>query len=108
MENVTSTTVIMEPAIMESILRAPAAPAPKRRGQRLIHFCFPLESAPIKITARRMPSAIISEGKNQKLSRRTLQVRLTLFKVRAPREGVGQHARFTIDSRRFMSRRQVF
>ena len=83
-ENVTPTTVIIEPAIVESIPRAPAAPAPKRRGQRLIHCWLPVESASIKATASKMPSPIISDGKNQKLSRKTLQIRLSLFKVRAP------------------------
>ena len=36
-ENVTPTTVIIEPAIVDNIPRAPSAPAPNRRGQRASH-----------------------------------------------------------------------
>jgi hypothetical protein len=36
-ENVTPTTAIIEPAIVDNIPRAPSAPAPNMRGQRVSH-----------------------------------------------------------------------
>ena len=44
-ENVTPTTVIIEPAIVDNTPRAPAALAPNRRGQRDIHCWLPAMSA---------------------------------------------------------------
>lgn len=43
-ENVTPTTVIIEPAIVDNTPRAPAALAPNRRGQRAIHCWLPAVS----------------------------------------------------------------
>ena len=79
-ENVTPTTVIIEPAIVESIPRAPSAPAPNMRGQRVSQRSLPLESISISTTARRMLTATISEGTNQKLVRTLLHSCLSLFK----------------------------
>ena len=88
-ENVTPTTVIIEPAIVANIPRAPAAPAPNRRGQSAIHVSLPEESASIKPTARTMLNATISDGTNQKLARRLLQNCLSLFMGRPPRADGG-------------------
>ena len=82
-ENVTPTTVIMEPAIVDNIPRAPSALAPNRSGQRASHRSLPLEPASTKATARAMLTATISEGTNQKLDRRLLQICLSLFMVRS-------------------------
>ena len=84
-ENVTPTTVIIEPAMVASIPRAPAAPAPNRRGQSAIQSRLPAESASIKPTARTMLNATISDGRNQKLARRLLQRCLSLFMGRSGR-----------------------
>jgi hypothetical protein len=70
MENVTPTTVIIEPAMVASIPRAPAAPAPKRRGQSAIQSWLPEESTSIRPRARTVLNATINDGRNQKLSRR--------------------------------------
>jgi hypothetical protein len=40
-ENVTPTTVIIEPAIVAIIPRAPSAPAPNRRGHRVSQWSVP-------------------------------------------------------------------
>jgi hypothetical protein len=77
-ENVTPTMVIIEPAIVDNIPRAPSAPTPNRLGQRASHGSLPMESASIKATARAMLAATISEGTNQKLVRKLLQNRLNL------------------------------
>ena len=79
MENVTPTTVIIEPAIVDIIPRAPSAPAPNRRGHWASHRSLPAESASINATARAMLNTTISEGINQKLDRRLLQSCLNLF-----------------------------
>src|SRR5664280_181673 len=78
-ENVTPTTVIIEPAIVDNMPRAPAAPEPNRRGQRAIHGLLPLESIAIDATASTMLTATITEGMNQKLPRRPLHSRLSLL-----------------------------
>jgi hypothetical protein len=70
MEKVTPTTVIIELAIVESIWRDPSAPAPNRRGQLVNVSLLMAESALIKLIARAMLPATISEGVNQKLDRR--------------------------------------
>ena len=82
-ENVTPATVIIEPAIVDNIPRAPSALAPNRSGQRASHRSLPLEPASTKATARAMLTATISEGTNQKLDRRLLQICLSLFMVRS-------------------------
>lgn len=69
----------MEPAIVDNIPRAPAAPAPKSRGQRIAHCLLPAKSASIKATARAMLKARMSEGTNQKLPLSLLQSSLSLF-----------------------------
>src|SRR5688572_18540441 len=71
-EKVTPTTVIIEPAIVESTSRAPPAPEPKTRGHRSIHGRACPESSSIKPRASAMLAAKISEGTNQKLLRRLL------------------------------------
>jgi len=78
-ENVTPTTVIMEPAIVDIIPRAPSAPAPNSRGHCASHRWLTAESASIKTAARTMLAITISEGMNQKLDRRLLQSCLNLF-----------------------------
>ena len=70
MENVIPTTVIIEPAIVDSMPRAPAAPEPKRRGQRASQSWPAEASTSINPRARLMLAATISEGMNQKLARR--------------------------------------
>ena len=80
-ENVTPTTVIIEPAIVDRIPRAPSAPTPNRRGQPDSHCLPPLESTSIKANATPMLAVIISAGTNQKLERRLLQNCLSLFMV---------------------------
>src|SRR5689334_20352051 len=67
MEKVTPTTVIIEPAIVDSIPRAPEAPAPKKRGQRASQSAFAWVSTLIKPTASAMLAATMSDGRNQKL-----------------------------------------
>jgi hypothetical protein len=70
-ENVTPTTVIIELAIVESICRAPSAPTPNSRGQR-VRVSFPTaESASIAAAASTMLIATIKEGMNQKLDLRS-------------------------------------
>ena len=76
-ENVTPTTVIIEPAIVDNISRAPSALEPNRRGQRASHWALPVVCASIKTIARTMLPATISEGTNQKLDGRALQYRLS-------------------------------
>ena len=80
-ENVTPTTVIIEPAIVDSIPRAPSAPAPNMRGQRASH-----RSAPggIHFDQRHREDNAGGDNqrrRNQKLVRRLLQNRLSLFMV---------------------------
>ena len=79
MENVTPTTVIIEPAIVDNIPRAPSALTPNRRGQRASHCPLQLESTSINATAKTMLNARITEGTNQKLARRLPRIRLILF-----------------------------
>jgi hypothetical protein len=81
MENVTPTTVIIEPAMAASIARAPSTLAPKRRGQSSIQSWFPEESISINPRARIVLNATINDGRNQKLSRRLLQRCLSLFMI---------------------------
>jgi hypothetical protein len=83
-ENVTPTTVIIDPAIVDNIPRAPSAPTPNRRGQRDSHCSLPMKSASIKAVARAMLTATIIAGTNQKLARRLLQSRLSLFMIEPP------------------------
>ncbi len=78
-ENVIPTTVIIEPAIVDNIPRAPSALAPNTRGQRASHCSIPVESNSINAAARTMLTATISEGTNQKLECRLLQSRFSLF-----------------------------
>src|SRR5665647_143683 len=84
MENVTPTTDIIEPAIVDIIPRAPSAPAPNRRGHRASHRWIPAESAAIKAAASPTLAMIINEGMNQKLDRRSLKSCLNLFMGRIP------------------------
>ncbi len=86
-ENVTPTTDIIEPAIVESIPRAPSAPAPKRRGHRDSHMSITEESASIRATASTALPATISEGRNQRLERTMLQSCLILFMRHPPGNG---------------------
>ncbi len=81
-ENVIPASVIIDPAIADNIPRAPSAPPPNRSGQQASHRSFPVEPALTKATARAMLTATISEGINQKLDRRLLQICLSLFMVR--------------------------
>ena len=78
-EKVTPTTVIMEPAMVDIMPRAPSAPAPNSRGHRANHCSLTAESAPIKTAARPMLARTIIDGINQKLDRRLLQSCLNLF-----------------------------
>ncbi len=81
MENVTPTTVIIEPAIVDIIPRAPSAPAPNRRGHWLSHRSLSEEAASINTTARAMLTKTISEGMNQRLDRILIQSCLSLSTV---------------------------
>src|SRR5665811_1650188 len=72
-ENVTPTTVIIEPAIVDNISREPSALAPNRCGQRASHCVIAVECNLTNAIARAMLNARISEGTNQKLDRRLLQ-----------------------------------
>ncbi len=78
-ENVTPTTVIIEPAIVDNIWREPSALAPNRCGQRASHCEFAVECTLTNAIARAMLNARISEGTNQKLDRRLLQSCFSLF-----------------------------
>ena len=84
-ENVTPTTVIMEPAIVDIIPRAPAAPTPNSCGHCASHWSLTADSASIKIAARVMLTTTITEGRSQKLDRSLLQNCLNLFMDRATR-----------------------
>src|SRR5688500_10247891 len=66
-EKVMPTTVIIELAIVDSISRAPSAPAPNSRG----HLCNISGGrlTSIRHTASTMLLATISDGRNQKLDR---------------------------------------
>jgi len=70
-ENVTPTTVIIEPAIVDNIPRAPSALAPNRRGQRASHWALPVECASTKAIARVMLPATISVGTKPKTRRQS-------------------------------------
>lgn len=91
-ENVTPTTFIIEPAIVDIIPRAPSAPAPNRRGHRFSQRSLPAESASIKATAKAMLTTTISKGRSQRLDRRLLQSCLSLFmgQIPLPVSGFGQ------------------
>jgi hypothetical protein len=78
-EKVTPTTLIMEPAMVVSIPRAPAAPAPKRRGQSSIQSQLPDESTSIRAAARTELKVTINDGRNQKLARRLPQRCMSLY-----------------------------
>ncbi|HUS98613.1 MAG TPA: hypothetical protein VMX97_17955, partial [Hyphomicrobiaceae bacterium] len=84
MENVTPTTDIIEPAIVDIIPRAPSAPAPNRRGHRASHRSLPADSASINAAARATLNTTISEGINQKLDRRSFQSCPNLFMSQIP------------------------
>ena len=80
-ENVTPTTVIIEPAIRgQPPARAGRAGAKQARPADQPFFA-PVESASIKAAPKAMLPATISEGTNQKLARRLLHNRLSLFIV---------------------------
>jgi hypothetical protein len=64
-ENVNPTTIIIEPAIVDNISRAPAAASPNRRGHQSIQDLLPVASASIKAIASAMLPATIRDGKNQ-------------------------------------------
>jgi hypothetical protein len=71
--------VIIDPAIVDKIPRAPSALAPKTSGQRVSHRVLASECAAIKATAMAMLPATISAGKSQKLVRSLSQSRLSEF-----------------------------
>ena len=84
-ENVTPTTDIMEPAMVESIPRPPAAPAPNRRGHLASNLSPTKRSTSIRAMASTMLPATINEGRNHRLERRSLQSCLNLFMNRVIR-----------------------
>ncbi|MFT5350006.1 MAG: hypothetical protein ACI909_001335 [Planctomycetota bacterium] len=63
--------VIIEPADVDNIWRAPSAPTLNSRGHWLSHWLKPAESASINTTAKAMLLVTISAGINQKLDRRS-------------------------------------
>jgi len=75
----TPITVIIEPASVDNIWRAPSAPTPNKRGHWPSHWLRPAESASINATAKTMLAVTISEGINQKLDRRLPRSCLNLF-----------------------------
>lgn len=79
MEKVIPITVIIEPANVDNICRAPSAPTPNKRGHWLSQRSLVAESVSINTTAKTMLPAIISEGRNQKLDRRLPQSCIILF-----------------------------
>ena len=81
MENVMPITVIIEPASVDNNWRAPSGPAPNRRGHWVSQRLPPLESVSIKATAKTTLAATITDGMNQKLERRSLQICLSLCMV---------------------------
>ena len=81
MENVMPITVIIEPASVDNSSRAPSDPTPNRPGHWASQRSPMAESVSIKATAKTILAATISEGINQKLERRSLQICLSLCMV---------------------------
>ena len=73
MEKTTPATVIIEPAIVDSMPREPAAPAPNRRGQLAMTFCASIRSVSISANASVTAAQTITAGTNQKLDRRSVK-----------------------------------
>lgn len=61
----TPITVIIEPASVDNMPRAPSAPAPNRRGHRASQRSFSTESTSINAAAMAMLPATISVGKTK-------------------------------------------
>jgi len=72
-ENTTPATVIIEPAIVDSMPLEPAAPAPNRRGQLSLTSCNSIRSVSISTSASATAAPTITAGTNQKLDRRSVQ-----------------------------------
>jgi hypothetical protein len=83
-ENVTSTTVIIEPAILDNTPRPPSVLTPNKRGQRGSQCPLLLGSASIKANAKTMLDPKITEGTNQKPAYKLPQNLLSLFIIGPP------------------------
>lgn len=68
-EKITPATVIIEPAIVDSMPREPAAPAPNKRGQLSRTFWPSMRSVSISANASVTAAQTITAGTNQKLDR---------------------------------------
>ena len=81
MEKTTPATVIIGPAILDSMPREPAAPAPNRRGQLSLTSCTSIRSVSISASASVTAAQTITAGTNQKLDRRSVQRSRGVFMI---------------------------
>ena len=101
-ENVTLTTVIIEPATAESSARAPSEPPPKNQSGRASRSQV-FRSRFVSPIARPMQASVITEGRNQYVQRKYAQMAVGVkraFMVRAPGRTTGHVLVHAVISRR--------
>src|SRR5690554_4658210 len=91
-------TVIMEPANVESMSRAPSAPTPNKRGHWFNQSLLIRVSISTNTLAKSTLKATIKVGTNQKLERRSPHSFISLFMVNLPIPLSGKHLKQYKDS----------